>query len=93
MLIMDRVHTFDFLLNPLFGYSYCIKVVFDNNDRYDAISMGLISDWTTNINLIHVNVNLFKSIFYHISVLLPFWTLVLTLHKHQSKTYVCLIDH
>ena len=41
---MDRVHTFDFLLNPLFGYSYCVKVVFDNNDRYDAISMGLISD-------------------------------------------------
>ena len=42
---LSNVHTFDFLLNPLFGYFYCIKVTFDNNYRYNAISIGLISDW------------------------------------------------
>ena len=28
-----------------FGYFYGIKVTFDNNYRYNAMSIGLISDW------------------------------------------------
>ena len=35
----------DFLINPLFGYPYCIKFTFDKNYRYNASSIGLISDW------------------------------------------------
>ena len=34
------VHTFDFILNPLFW----TKVMFDNNYRYNAILIELISD-------------------------------------------------
>ena len=36
---MYYVHSFDFLLNPLFGYFYCLKVAFDNN-------YNMLIDWT-----------------------------------------------
>ena len=41
---LSNGHTLDFLINPLFGYFYCIKVTFDNNYKYNAISIGLISE-------------------------------------------------
>ena len=37
---LSNVHAFDFLL---YGYFYCIKVKFDNNYRYNAISIELKS--------------------------------------------------
>ena len=37
-------HFLFFYYSSFFGYPYCIKVTFDNNYRYDAISIGLISD-------------------------------------------------
>ena len=43
---VSNVHTFDFNLNPSFWISLdYIKVTFDNNYRYNGISIGLISDW------------------------------------------------
>ena len=43
---VSNIHTFNFFLIILFfEYPYCIKVTFDNNYRYNAISIGLISDW------------------------------------------------
>ena len=36
---VSNEHTFDFLLNPLFWISLL------NKNRYNAISIGLISDW------------------------------------------------
>ena len=96
-------HTFDFLLNPLFLYRpspYCIKVSFDKNYRYDAISIGLISypielkstvhkrvlEHLSKYKLNHVNVNLLKTF-----ILLHLRTIVIlnvSLYKHLSKTYV-----
>ena len=38
---LSNVHTFDFIINPLFGYFYCMKVTFDNNYRYNAVSIEL----------------------------------------------------
>ena len=35
--------------NSLLGYFYCIKVTFDNNYRYNAISIGLIYIYTKYI--------------------------------------------
>ena len=43
---VSNVHTFDFNLNPPFWISLdYIKVTFDNNYRYNGISIELISDW------------------------------------------------
>ena len=39
--------------NPLFGYFYWIKVMFDNNYRYRAQSIGLISDWIKVRSAVH----------------------------------------
>ena len=50
---VSNVHTSDFILNPLFlkhHYPYYIKVPFDHKYRYNAISIGQISDWTIKFN-------------------------------------------
>ena len=40
-----NVHTFDFLLLILFLDILLYKVTFDNNYRYNAISIGMLSNW------------------------------------------------
>jgi len=40
-----------FFLKTLFGYFLSIKVTFDNNYNYNAISIGLISDKLNHVNL------------------------------------------
>ena len=58
---MDTLFIFFLILH--FGYPYCIKVTFSNNYRYDAVSIGLISDRTkvscsqTGFKSIETNIN------------------------------------
>ena len=40
----QKKHTFDFILNPLFLDISTVEVTFDNNYRYNAISIELIFD-------------------------------------------------
>ena len=78
----------------------CKKDMFDNKYRYNAISIGLISDWIqvshvhklafralNKYKLNNVHMNLLKNIFYHILGLLSFWTLVL-INTNPKLTFV-----
>ena len=70
---LSDVHAFDLLLNPLFGYFYCIKVTFYKNYRYNATSIGLIytiklksavhKPALNKYKFNHINMKLLKNIF------------------------------
>ena len=94
---LSDVHAFDLLLNPLFGYFYCIKVTFYKNYRYNATSIGLIytiklksavhKPALNKYKFNHVNMKLFLKTYFRTIAILK-----VSLNKHYSKTYVRTIN-